>query len=133
MLTDLRYAFRRLRQSPGFSFIAILTLALAIGANSSIFSAVNALLLRQLHYQNPDRLVWVQATRQGVSRAFFSVLNFTDTRAQSQTLAHWIAFTTWGVNLREGEETERVQGIRGHAHFPARRLQAGRQEPLLHQ
>ena len=111
-MNEFRYALRRLRQSPGFSLVAILTLALAIGANSSIFSAVNALLLRQLHYQNPDRLVWVQATRQGVSRAFFSVLNFTDTREQSQTLDHWIAFTTWGVNLRGGEETERVQGIR---------------------
>ena len=54
----------------------------------------------------------MQATRQGVSRAFFSVLNFTDTREQSQTLDHWIAFTTWGVNLRGGEETERLQGIR---------------------
>ena len=72
-MNEFRYALRRLRQSPGFSLVAILTLALAIGANSSIFSAVNALLLRQLHYQNPDRLVWVQATRQGVSRAFFSV------------------------------------------------------------
>jgi putative ABC transport system permease protein len=111
-MNDLRYALRRLRQSPGFSLIAILTLALAIGANSSIFSAVNALLLRQLHYQNPDRLVWVQATRQGASRAFFSVLNFADTRERSQTLDRWIAFTTWGVNLRGSEETERVQGIR---------------------
>jgi putative ABC transport system permease protein len=111
-MIEFRNALRRLRPSPGFSLVAILTLALAIGANSSIFSAVNALLLRQLHYQNPDRLVWVQATRQGVSRAFFSVLNFTDTREQSQTLDHWIAFTTWGVNLRGGEETERVQGIR---------------------
>jgi predicted permease len=111
-MNNFRYALRMLLKSPGFSSIAILTLALAIGANSSIFSAVNALLLRQLHYQNPDRLVWVQATRQGVSRAFFSVLNFSDTRNQSQTLEHWIAFTTWGVNLRGGAETERVQGIR---------------------
>jgi putative ABC transport system permease protein len=112
MLDDLRYALRRLRQAPGFSSVAVLTLALAIGANSSIFSAVNGLLLRQLHYQNPDRIVWVQATRQGVSRAFFSVLNFADTREQCQTLEHWIAFTTWGVNLRGAAETERVQGIR---------------------
>jgi putative ABC transport system permease protein len=111
-MNDLRYALRMLLKSPGFSIVAILTLALAIGANSSIFSVVNAVLLKQLHYQNPDRLVWIQATRQGVSRAFFSVLNFTDTRNQSQTLEHWIAFSTWGVNLRGGTETERLQGIR---------------------
>ena len=81
-MNEFRYALRRLRQSPGFSLVAILTLALGIGANTAIFSVVNALLLRQLHYKNPSELVWVQATRQGVSRAFFSVLNFSDTRNQ---------------------------------------------------
>ena len=111
-MNDLRYALRMLWKSPAFSIVAVATLALGIGANTAIFSVVNALLLRQLHYKNPNELVWVQATRQGVSRAFYSVLNFTDTWNQSQTLDHWIAFSTWGVNLRGGTETERLQGIR---------------------
>ena len=111
-MNDLRYALRMLWKSPVFSIIAVATLALGIGANTAIFSVVNALLLRQLHYKNPAELVWVQATRQGVSRAFYSILNFSDTRNQSQTLDHWIAFSTWGVNLRGGAETERLQGIR---------------------
>ena len=111
-MNDLRFAFRQLRKSPGFTFIAVLTLALGIGANTAIFSVVNALLLRQLHYKNPSELVWIQATRQGVNRAFYSVLNFSDMRNQSETLDHWIAFSTWGVNLRGDAETERLQGIR---------------------
>jgi putative ABC transport system permease protein len=111
-MNDLRYALRMFWKSPAFTIIAVATLALGIGANTAIFSVVNALLLRQLHYKNLNELVWVQATRQGVSRAFYSVLNFSDTRSQSQTLDHWIAFSTWGVNLRGSGETERLQGIR---------------------
>src|ERR1700674_6120275 len=99
-MNDLRYALRMLWKSPAFSIIAVATLALGIGANTAIFSVVNALLLRQLHYKNPSELVWIQATRQGVNRAFYSVLNFSDMRNQSETLDHWIAFSTWRVNLR---------------------------------
>lgn len=112
MLADLKYALRMLLKAPGFTAIAVLTLALGIGANSAIFSVVNAVLLTPPRYQNPEQLVWIWATRKNVSRAFYSIQNFSDTRAQSQTLHDWMAFSTWGVNLRGERETERLQGIR---------------------
>ena len=109
---DLRYALRMLIKSPAFTIIAVLTLALGIGANGAIFSVVNAVLLQQLHYRNPDHLVWIWATRKNVPHAFYSIPNFTDTRNQSRTLERWIALSPWGVNLRGEGETERLQGVR---------------------
>src|SRR4030095_16372924 len=111
-MNDVTFALRQLRKSPGFGLVAILPLALGIGLNTAIFNVVNAVLLKPLQYKNPEELVWIWATRKNVPRAFYSIPNFNDTRAQSQTISDWIAFSTWGTNLRGPNETERLQGIK---------------------
>ncbi|MFL6552439.1 MAG: ABC transporter permease [Chthoniobacterales bacterium] len=111
-MSDLKFALRQLRKSPGFASVVILTLALGIGLNTAIFSVVNAVLLKPPPYKNPEQLVWIWSTRKSVPRAFYSIPNFNDTRAQSQTINDWIAFSIWGANLRGPNETERLQGIK---------------------
>jgi hypothetical protein len=79
---DIRLALRRLRRTPGFTLVAVLTLALGIGANTAIFSVVNAALLRPLPYPDAQRIVRLYATRDG-GRGTVSPPDFTDWREQT--------------------------------------------------
>src|SRR5215210_596886 len=107
---DLRYGFRMLLKRPGFTVIAILALALGIGANTAIFSVVNGVLLRPLPFEDPDRLVRIGEWSQQVPGMSISYPNLLDWREQ-QTVFTAIAATRFNsYNLTGGEEPERLQG-----------------------
>ena len=111
--TDLRFALRMLLKTPGFTFIAILTLALGIGANTAIFSVIDAVLLRPLPYAQPDRLVTISeagkpndlSTRNEVAPG-----NFLDWRDRNQSFEKMAAVNTTGYSLTGDDRPERVQG-----------------------
>ena len=110
---DLRYASRTLRRSPSFTAIAILTLALGIGANTAMFSVVNAVILRPLPYQDPDRLamLWTNDPKRDIREEGTSYPTFLDWRSQSRAFAD-MAICSRGnpVTLTGGNEPERVMG-----------------------
>src|SRR2546430_5499505 len=111
-MTDLRYAIRVLAKSPGFTAVALLTLALGIGANSAIFSVVNAILLRPLPYADSGRLVWLSERGPNFPTMSISYPNFSDWRAQ-QTVFENIGVCNWGsYNLTGKGEPCRLTGVR---------------------
>ncbi len=99
LLQDLRFAFRMLRKSPAVTAVAVLTLAVAIGATTSIFTAVNAMLLRPLPFPDPDSLVALQDTEPQTTPHGFSWQEFTDLRAQAPDLAGLAAYRPQTANL----------------------------------
>ena len=98
---DLRFAARMLRKSPGFTAIAVLTLALGIGANTAIFTVVNAILLRPLPFPEPDRLVrvWESSPKRDIFRNQVTPLNFLDWQEHSQSFESMAAISTLPTNF----------------------------------
>jgi len=114
---DVAYAVRRLLQSPGFTLVAALTLALGIGATSAIFSVVNAVLLRPLPYPEADRLVQVAALWQGRTVAYLSPQNFLDIEAQAKSFERLAATDTSGMTLTGHGDAVRLEGAEVSASF----------------
>src|SRR5699024_1761984 len=107
---DLRYAARALRKSPAFAAVAILTLALGIGANTAIFSAVNAVLLRALPHPESDRLgtLWGNVKRARVGRRGASVADYLDWKRQSRSFDAMAMFIGGTVILNGVSDPERL-------------------------
>jgi hypothetical protein len=119
MRTDLLYALRTLRKSPGFTVIAVLALGLGIGANTAIFSLVNAVLIRPLAYKDPGRLV---AVFEGIPRALikeipFSPPDFESYRKMTGALADMAAYQNKSYELSGAGDPERIMGARVSASF----------------
>jgi putative ABC transport system permease protein len=109
---NLRYACRVLRRQPVFSSVAILTMALGIGATTAVFSVVYGLLLRPLPYRDPGRLVMLMYGHQGRVSPWFSPLNFRDYVSQSQAFSGAAALTPSTVNMTGLGDPERLEGAR---------------------
>ena len=119
LLRDIRYGVRSLLKRPGFTVIALVALALGIGANTAIFSLVNAVLLRPLPFAEPDRLVWVWGNiKNGGNRASVSPLDFLDYRQQNNTFEEFAASFSvpFRLNYTGDGEPERLEasGVTGN-------------------
>jgi putative ABC transport system permease protein len=112
LLQDLRYAARTLRKSPGFAIVAVLTLALGIGADTAIFSVVDSVLLRPLPYAQPSRLVelWGNVKRIKIERRGASYPDFYDWRAQSRSFETMASLDPGVFTLTGVDEPERLSG-----------------------
>ena len=113
LLSDIRYAFRNLISRPAFTLIAVVTLALGIGANSCIFSAINALLLKPLPIPNQERVmtIWDKDSSHGWEHNEVTMANYFDWRAQNQSFEQLALYRWWSTNLTGVDTPERVQGF----------------------
>jgi putative ABC transport system permease protein len=120
LLQDIRYGFRMLWKSPVFTVVTVLALALGIGANTAIFSVINAVLLRPLPYSDPDKIVllWEKNPRLvDLDRMWVSYLNFVDWKSQNQVFASIGVYRIVGGNLTGEAEPERIQVAQVSADF----------------
>jgi len=119
LFSDFRHAIRSIIKRPGFAAIAVITLALGIGANTAIFSTVNALLLNPLPFPNQNRVVaiWDKNPSRDMDHNEVTMANYLDWRAQNQSFEHLALERWWSTNLTAGDTPERVQGFLVTANF----------------
>jgi putative ABC transport system permease protein len=112
LLQDLRFSARTLLKSPGFAVISVLCVAIGIGANTTIFSVVNAILLRPFPYADPERIVAVHETqvKNEIERGTLSYLDYQDLLEQAGSFSSIAAYTGRSLTFSGSEEPERVQG-----------------------
>ena len=113
----LRHASRTLRRAPGFAALAITILATGIGASTVMYSLVQSVLLRELPFQEPERLVWMYNTRAERDRAPLSVPDLEDYRQEASSLTGLAVFTNWTTNLTGIGTPERLDGVRVSGNF----------------
>ena len=113
MWQDIKYGWRMLRRSPGFSVVAIITLAIGIGANAAMFSVINTVLLRPLPFPDAQRIVllWETDPNRNVTRGVPSPAEFLDWRDQNHSFEELAAWRTWFYNLTGTNEPEQVFGV----------------------
>jgi len=114
LLRDLRYGWRILAKSRGFTLIAVLTLALGIGASTAIFSLVDTVLLRPLPYRQPDRLVLISESlpKMGMEEVGVSAAEYQDYRSQNRSFSEMAAYESEGFNLTGATQPARVNAAR---------------------
>ena len=120
MLDDLRYAVRQLVKNPSFTVIAVFALALGIGANTAIFSVVNAVLLRPLPYSDPDKLIMVRESSHIFDNGAVGYMNWLDWHAGQQSFTDIALVRRESVNFSVGAgqgSPERVRGVRASSGF----------------
>ena len=126
LLQDSKYALRVMRRSPGFTAVAVLTLALGIGANTAIFSVVDAALFRSLPFPEPERLVRILSTRNGVPLAGVSRLDLRDFAASTTTFEGMVVYDHWRKNVSgiagSSEPQETIVGLVSGAYFDLLRI-----------
>src|ERR1044071_4794566 len=113
-MNDFRYAFRQLLRQPGFTVLAVVALALGIGANTVLFSAINTLFLRPLPYPKPYQLmrVWGSFPERGLEQANISWPRFSAWRDQQQSFSDFAAYTGTGWTMTGRGDPENLQGLR---------------------
>jgi putative ABC transport system permease protein len=119
LMQDVKYGLRQLRRSPGFTAVAILTLALGIGATTAIFSVINTVLLQPLPYPHPDRLVQLGSTDGRGRSIILSVPDYMAMRQATRALEDFALydFRGPGINLTSGDRPEQLKGIRVSANY----------------
>ncbi|HLW51884.1 MAG TPA: ABC transporter permease [Candidatus Angelobacter sp.] len=111
LLQDLRYALRTMRRSKGFTAVAVLTLALGIGANTAIFSVVNGVLINPLPFPHPDELVALHESKLNFERGSISYPNFLDWQRENHSFSAMAVFRNFGFNLTGAGDAEQVRGL----------------------